>query len=256
MAVEEDVSEVDALKRLLANANSEYLDLLVDYITDGGKGRLMLSAANCKALVQAKADGEYSEAQLELLISELLHFGGNSIANLWRSEGAPWASIVVDVLDHLKGKREDGDSIIELERRVLVQLLRHFWSKLSEAELEPLCEVLKVNGMPDKDQLEVLRQAVMGATEIGTTLAKILAASMASSTFGASAAFTGLSWGGAAAGVAQFAAGRGAAVALGPIGLALGGIWGAYSLTGPAFRVTVPCVVLIALIRLEARHPG
>lgn len=136
MAVD-DVSEVEVLKQLLAKANSEYLDLLVDYITDGGKGRLMLSAVNCKALVQAKAEGEYSEAQLELLITELLHFGGNSIANLWRSEGAPWASIVVDVLDHLKGKREDGDSIIELERRVLVQLLRHFWSKLSGLNLSP-----------------------------------------------------------------------------------------------------------------------
>lgn len=252
----DDVSEVEVLKQLLAKANSEYLDLLVDYITDGGKGRLMLSATNCKALVQAKAAGEYSEAQLELLITELLHFGGNSIANMWRSEGAPWASIVVDVLDHLKGKREDGDSIIQLERRVLVQLLRHFWSKLSGAELEPLCEVLKVNGMPDQDQLEVLRQAVMGASEVGLILTKILAASMATSTFGAGAALTGISWGGAAAGVALFAAGRGAAIALGPIGLALGGIWSAFNLTGPAFRVTVPCVVLIALIRLEARDLG
>ncbi|HBP6666446.1 TPA: hypothetical protein L6A99_02600 [Pseudomonas aeruginosa] len=251
-----EISEVEALAQLLAKANLEYLDLLVDYITDAGKGRLMLSAANCKALVQAKVDGEYSEAKLELLVSELLHFGGNSIANLLRSQGASWASIVVDVLDHLKGKREDGDSIVELERRVLVQLLRHSWAKLSKAELDPLCEVLKINGMPDQDQLEVLRQAVMGATEVGTTLAKILAAAMASSTFGASAAFTGLSWGGAAAGVAQFAAGRGGSIALGPIGLALGGIWGAYSLTGPAFRVTVPCVVLIALIRLEARDLG
>ncbi|WP_275629609.1 hypothetical protein [Pseudomonas sp. 273] len=193
--MDDDVSEVNALKQLLAKADSRYLDLLVDYITDGGKGRLMLSAANCKALVQAKADGGYSEAKLELLVSELLHFGGNSIANLWRSQGASWASIVVDVLDHLKGKREDGDSVIELERRALVQLLRHFWDKLSKAELEPLCELLKVNGIPDKDQLEVLRQAVMGATEVGATLAKILAAAMASSTFGAGAAFTGLSWG-------------------------------------------------------------
>ncbi|HBO7163484.1 TPA: hypothetical protein L4967_004953 [Pseudomonas aeruginosa] len=251
-----DVSEVGALAQLLAKANLEYLDLLVDYITDAGKGRLMLSSANCRSLLKAKAESDYSEINLELLVSELLHFGGNSIANLLRSQGASWVSIVVDVLDHLKGKREEGDSIIELERRVLVQLLRHFWSKLSESELGPLCEVLELNGVPDQDQLEVLRQAVMGATEVGTTLAKILAAAMASSAFGASAAFTGLSWGGAAAGVAQFAAGRGASIALGPIGLALGGIWGAYSLTGPAFRVTVPCVVLIALIRLEARHPG
>lgn len=191
-----DMSEVEALAQLLAKANSEYLDLLVDYITDAGKGRLMLSSANCRSLLKAKAESDYSEVNLELLVSELLHFGGNSIANLLRSQGASWVSIVVDVLDHLKGKREEGDSIIELERRVLVQLLRHFWSKLSESELGPLCEVLELNGVPDKDQLEVLRQAVMGATEVGTTLAKILAASMASSTFGASAAFTGLSWGG------------------------------------------------------------
>ncbi|QEY64990.1 hypothetical protein FXN65_24095 [Metapseudomonas lalkuanensis] len=251
-----DESGAQALQQLLAKADRVYLDLLVDYITDGGKGRLMLSAGNCKALVQAKAQGDYSTATLALLVSELLHFGGNSVVNLLRSEGAAWPSIVVDVLDHLKGKRQDGDSIVELERRVLVQLLETLWDKLSTDELESLRRALKVEGMPGREQIAALREAVMGATDTGVTVAQVLTAAMASSAFGAGAVFTGMSMGSAAAGAAQFLASRGASVALGPIGLALGSIWGAYSLTGPALRITVPCVVLIALIRLETRHPG
>ena len=243
----------EALQRLLAKADRARLDLLVDYITDAGKGRLMLSASNCNALVQAKTQGDYSAATLSLLVSELLHFGGNSIANLLRSQGASWLSIVVDVLEHLKGRRKEGDSDADLERRVLVQLLEALWEKLPDSELSPLRRALEVEGIPDREQMAALREAVMAANGVGVGVAKLLTAAMASSTFGAGAVFTGLSVGSGAAGAAQFIAGRGA-VALGPIGLALGGLWGAYSLAGPAYRVTVPCVVLIALIRLETRH--
>lgn len=251
-----DENDAVVLNQLLAKADRAHLDLLVDYITDGGKGRLMLSASNCKALVQAKAERDYSAATLSLLASELLHFGGNSIANLVRSQGASWLSIVVDVLEHLKGRRKEGDSVVDLERRVLVQLLETLWEKLPASELDPLRRALDVEGVPDRQQLAVLREAVMKADGVGVGVAKLLTAAMASSTFGAGAVFTGMSVGSGAAGAAQFIAGRGASVALGPIGLALGGLWGAYSLAGPAYRVTVPCVVLIALIRLETRHFG
>lgn len=246
-----DESGAQALQQLLAKADRVYLDLLVDYITDDGKGRLMLSAGNYKTLVQAKDQGDYSTATLALLVSELLHFGGNSIANLWRTEGATWLSIVIDVLDHLKGKRQDGDSIVELERRVLVQLLEILWNKISAGEREYLRHNLKVEGMPEQEQIVALRAAVMEATDVGITVAQVLTTAMASTIFGAGAVFTGMSTGTAAVGATQFLAGRGALVILGPIGLALGGIWGTYNLTGPALRITIPCVVLIALIRLE-----
>lgn len=39
------------------------------------------------------------------------------------------------------------------------------------------------------------------------------------------------------------------AVFLGPVGWVLTGVWTAIDLAGPAFRVTVPCVLHIAMLR-------
>lgn len=53
----------------------------------------------------------------------------------------------------------------------------------------------------------------------------------------------------AAGGAAGAALGRGVAVFMGPVGWILTGVWTAIDLAGPAFRVTVPCVLHIAMLR-------
>ena len=37
----------------------------------------------------------------------------------------------------------------------------------------------------------------------------------------------------------------------GPVGIALTAIWTAYDLAGPAYRVTVPAVLYVAMLRLK-----
>ena len=54
----------------------------------------------------------------------------------------------------------------------------------------------------------------------------------------------------AAALAARFAGSRAFAVLTGPIGWILTGIWTAFDIAGPAYRVTVPCTIIIAYLRI------
>lgn len=48
---------------------------------------------------------------------------------------------------------------------------------------------------------------------------------------------------------AKFAGGRLFAVLAGPIGWVISGIWAAYDIAGPAYRVIIPCTITIAYLR-------
>jgi hypothetical protein len=72
--------------------------LFVDYITDKGEGRLALAKDVCAELVEAKAKRNYPPIIVRKLVRELQHFGGNSIANLFRSSGVPYHEMVFESL--------------------------------------------------------------------------------------------------------------------------------------------------------------
>jgi uncharacterized protein YaaW (UPF0174 family) len=50
---------------------------------------------------------------------------------------------------------------------------------------------------------------------------------------------------------ATWAGGRLVTILTGPIGWALGGVWAAIDIAGPAYSVTVPGVLLVAMIRMR-----
>jgi uncharacterized protein YaaW (UPF0174 family) len=228
------------LLALLSRADSSDLDLFVDYITDGGDGRLALAGEVCKKLVTAKREQTYTAAVIELLLRELKHFGGNSFVNLFRSNGVPYSEIVFDVLEHVGGKRDEQETVADAELKIVSKIFATVWEKLTSAqrsELEQSLDIkLELAALSTGDVQKII---LMGGNR-AINITRMLSAAMGSSTLG----------GGVAMG-ANLVAGRVAGVALGPIGLALSGIWGAYSLTSPAYRITLPCVVLIAYIRLK-----
>lgn len=48
---------------------------------------------------------------------------------------------------------------------------------------------------------------------------------------------------------AKLAGGRAFAILAGPIGWVISGLWAAYDIAGPAFRVIIPCTITIAYLR-------
>ncbi len=239
MASELDINGDEDLLHLLSAADPADVSVLVDLLTDTGKGRLAMASEVSGALESAKAKGRFSEGVLRLLIRELQHYGGNSVVNLFRRNGVPYGEIVSDVLAHLGGTAEKNESVESLETKVLDILLTEAWSKMSAEE-----------------QANFARRFEGPAGVIAGSYAGLLAAIRrgGASSIKAMLMSTGplgqLLTRGPTAVAAGFTASRIASLMLGPVSVAaLAGAAGGQTLAGEAYRITVPCVVQIACIR-------
>lgn len=125
----------------LRKAASEEVDMLVDIITDFGKGRAGLDADDKKTLVKAKHASRpngYSDEQLMLLGQELQQFGGHSAFNLARrlfqKPLIEYAEIVDDVYRKLNGDQSQKKSVADKEREIAMGLFGETWRDLPSKE--------------------------------------------------------------------------------------------------------------------------
>jgi len=232
------------LTSLLLVSDVEDLDILVDYLTDKGEGRLSLSDEVCKRLAHCKRQGAYSASDRELISDEIRLFGGNSLANLFRgNEGVPYQELVGDVGDHLKADFSKGASVPTIEEAILRKLLQNAFEQMSEAERIEALKELDVTNLAGLTPAAVL--AAMAGARLGGfatyKMAVIVANAVAKAILG-----RGLSFGAGAALT------RTMGVFLGPVGWVITGLWTIADLASPAYRVTVPCVVQVAYMRQKA----
>ncbi len=66
------------------------------------------------------------EEFIDDLVSEIRRFGGNSMVNVFRGGGVPYAEIVRDVASNLKVTAEKEASVEEVERAILAKILDGF----------------------------------------------------------------------------------------------------------------------------------
>lgn len=220
----------------LSAAEVEDLVVLVDHITDSGKGRLALACEVKAALLDAKARGKFSSGALQLLVREIQHFGGNSVVNLFRRNGVSYTEIVRDVLEHLGGKPASDESAQSMELRVLELLVSTAWEKMDATARADFVKSLggEASGFSQGALLAAIRRG--GPVSLKAALL-------------VSASFSAPGLAGIVGAGSSIIAGRAAGALLGPVAVAMSGVWGAYSLTSQAYRITVPCVVQIAYIR-------
>ncbi|MFQ2079106.1 hypothetical protein ACK33T_19845 [Aeromonas veronii] len=113
-------SDRKLLAQLLA-AHPQEIDVLVDVLTDHGKGRMGLEVSIKQKLVMARHNPKvdrYPLTLLQTLMEELQAFGGNSAMNLARRvlgrSAVPYEEIVDDVY-----RRLNGSSRIQLRSATL-----------------------------------------------------------------------------------------------------------------------------------------
>lgn len=232
-----DIKGDETLVALLLNADKNDIDLLIDYITPDGKFNLSQSDRVKKALRDGKNSEAVDEETLRLLIRELQHFGGNTVMNLFRRNGVSYSEIVDDVASHLKIKVAKNAPVKEKESLIIDAVFASSWSKMSDDDRRQLLRDMGINTSISLDKLSrmelpLLQRAAMvasGLAQIATGKALPL--------------------------IAGLGIGRVLGVLTGPVGLALTGLYTAYDISNPAFRITLPCVVQIAWIRLKnSRH--
>ena len=222
-----DIQGDEALVQLLLNADKGDIDLLIDYVTNTGKFGFSMSDSVKAVLQDAKRQDIPDEETLRLLVRELQHFGGNTFVNLFRRNGVNYSEIVDDVASHLKMKVPATASVEEKEALIIDCVFTSSWKKMSDDERSQILRDMGINGSASMD-IPVWQRAALVANSLAqTTAGKVLPL------------------------IAGLGIGRVLGVLTGPVGLAITGLYTAYDISNPAFRVTLPCVVQIAWIRLK-----
>lgn len=249
-----------SLKLLLSVAEPEDLSILADYITDKGEGRLSLDADICKKLAACSKHLIFTKADRDLIGTEILLFGGNSLANLYRgvvkkalvgallgsaqpevSPAIDYSELVKDVGKKAKATFGDDAPILDIEQSILLRIFKQAFDKMTEDERRKTLDDLGV------DSIDTFRTGTFAAVGAAAGVA-VSMASMNIASLVASAVSTQV-LGRVAISSASFVGARGLAALAGPVGLAVTALWTLADLSSPAYRVTLPCVVQVAYMR-------
>ncbi|MNZ11420.1 hypothetical protein D3C78_282840 [compost metagenome] len=231
-------TDVISTRALFDSASNEDLEPLVEYILKASTESL----SSCPRYKRYRPD---HARYVDTIYDEIRLFGGNTFVNLFRKEGPPYFEVLEDAAEKVGVKDAGKFSTIELEQHMIQALLRKVGKEAAGKEGAKLQEALREAGMNERDYKAFIS---------GTSLASLLAPHLyrlfmyEASTIIASAIAKQMLGHGLRVG-AGFAAGRAGSLLLGPVGWVLAGLWTAADIAGPAYRVTVPCTLHIAMLR-------
>jgi len=225
-------------------ADAEDLCILADYITDSGAGRLTLDSDINKKLTACRKHQVFAQDERDLIAKEILAFGGNTVANIYRSlltsnPTISYAELVEDVAKKTSARFSGSDSVQEIEQSILIHLFRQSIEKMPAPKRK---QVLDELGIPTIGALHDIGKTVLAGTVAHTAVSLIIAQTVAS------AMSAQLLKGAAVQGV-RLLGSRSITALAGPIGISVAALWAVADLANPAYRVTLPCVVQIAYMR-------
>lgn len=223
---------------LLDSASNEDLDPLVGYISKAASESLTSNPSY-------KRHHPNHSRYVDTIYDEIRLFGGNTFVNVFRREGPSYSEVLQDAASKVGVKEVSKYSIVELEQRMIQALLRKAGKEASGKDREELEKALSEAGLSEKSY-----KAFISGASLGGLLAPHLynlfmyqASSVIASAVAKQLLGHGLRLS------AGFTAGRVGSLLLGPVGWAIAGIWTVADISGPAYRVTVPCTLHIAMLR-------
>ncbi len=224
---------------LLRTCDSEQLDNLVAFITrKGGVSSQLENTA-----IYRKYHPDHCQYADEIA-AEIQKYGGNTLFNIIRGgKGVGYQSIAYDVAGKLKLKLDKNLEIEAIEREILLKILEKSWEKMGDAEKKEL-----LLGIMDDIQPEMLAgkfptKLVQAAVITGSGLVSYKLSLIVANAIGRTLLQKGVSFA-ANAGLARWAT-----VFAGAVGWGVTALWALFDIAGPAYRVTVPCVIHIAMLR-------
>lgn len=221
------------LNPILEIADSDDLATLVDYL----KTKISEDLTHHEAYKKYSPD---HTRYADLIAKEIRDMGGNSFANVWRGAGPEYHEIVCDVASKIKAPYNKNKTVEEIENSILETILERALSEMSDTEKEELLEEMGGKGGFNKG-------GIATATFIGIfraggfysyQLTLIIANQVAKAILGRGLMLA------TNAGLVRVAS-----VLAGPVGWAISGIWAAIDIAGPAYKVTIPCVIHVAMLR-------
>jgi uncharacterized protein YaaW (UPF0174 family) len=219
---------------ILEVASDEDLEALVEYL----KTKLSEGLTTHDAYkLHEPTHSEYAD----LIAKEIRDMGGNSFANLFRgSEGPCYHEIVCDVASKIKAPYNKEKSIEDIENSILETILTKALDEMTDEDKQELMNDMGGKGGLDKGGFATASFiAIFRAGGFYSYQLTLIIANQ----------------------IARLILGRGlmlatnatlmrtASVLTGPIGWAITGLWTAVDLAGPAYKITIPCIIHTAMLR-------
>lgn len=232
--------DLEFLGKLSSKDLSDLVDLLIRNPKD--KGERLTETLSISD--EYKKYGDDYQKYYRRIIEELQYFGGNTIANTFRGKGVCYREILCNVCDKLKVNYNKKSDIDIIEMNFLNKILETSLDKMDEKQKQELKKEFAKKGINIK-----------GEISLGAIMAIFTAGGFKSYT--ALVVFTNYIWklifnrGISLAGNAALT--RGASIVTGPVGWTILGIWTLVDIASPAFRVTIPCTIIISLLRAKVK---
>ena len=227
----------------LADVPSDDLDALVRILTKDKDGNVRLT----EELTTHDRYKEFSPDHHEywdLIAAEIQRSGGNTLATLARGgKGVLYREVLTDICDKMKVNYNRGASVEAIEFYLLTKVLTDSMKEMSPEELEAVCDDLDLS--PMRYTPEAVTIALQVAIRLGGFLPYKIALIVANAVVKALIG-RGLSL------VMNAALVRLMSAFAGPIGWTLSAAWLLVDIAGPAYRITVPAVIMVAYLRLES----
>lgn len=168
-------------------------------------------------------------------------YGSNSILTLLCGPNK-YRDILCDTAKQLKVSFREEDTVYEIEQNMLESVMGRVWESMNEKDKAAFQENLTELAGPSQTIWSRPSFALGMILQAGGLVAYQLTRLFTS------AFTTALIGRGLATGTSLLAS-RGLGLLMGPVGLVVTTLWTAIDLAGPAYRVTIPCTILLAAYR-------
>ena len=217
--------------------NNEMFVAFVEIILEKGSLTETLSSSD-----DFKRYGKNYALYKDRILKEYMDFGSNTFLSQ-----KTYKTILCDVAKKLKVNFNKNQSVELIESRLLEKVLEETFEKMKPEEKEELLKGLATDAKGNYGKIECGREitsALMLAFQLGGfasyKLTVIIANTVAKMILGKGLTFA-----------ANAALTKAMSVITGPLGMILVALWTIYDIAGPAYRVTIPCTIMIACMRRE-----
>ena len=231
----------DSDLEFLSQINSEDLNDLVNCLTHDSDGSERLTEELTSNDLYKKHYPDHQK-YWKLVAAELQCFGASTFATLLRGgEGVPYKEVLIDVCDKMKVNYNKDSKVETIEGNLLMKILTDVIEKMNPEELKELAEatgIKNINGITPQIMTGAF-QAVFRAGGFKSYQITVIVAN---------AIVKALIRRGLPPIVNQTLT-KAMSIITGPIGWVITGVWTAIDIAGPAYRVTIPAVIQVAVLR-------
>jgi uncharacterized protein YaaW (UPF0174 family) len=232
--------EDDELVDLLRRAPNEMLELLVEFVCEKGRPTSKLEQTE-----NYRKHAPNHQMYVNEIAAEIQRYGANDIASLFRGgNGVRYSEIVNDVAKRC-GVKSCSKTTEKLEKEIVKKMFCDAYAKMTPEQKEEVLRSLRIRNLRGASaplSLVGFHSAVNAAGFSAYQLTVIVANGMAQALLGHGLGFA-----------TNWILVKSVYLLAGPLGLAFAALFSANMLAGPAYRVTIPCVVQVALIRQELK---